>query len=128
WEGRCGGGGGWWGWRKGRRGKWIREELAIIRPPRHNLWICPCLCCIALCLRLNCEGSHLCVYMNTEWMRFPPPGKIFNVSQASVHYSFCYTLTPYDQLQPHAIAKSGFYIKFPLAMHTLKPPAALAQH
>src|SRR5208282_4458870 len=55
-------GGGWRGWRKGRRGKGIREELAIIRPPRRNLRICPCLCCIALCLRLNCEGSHLCVY------------------------------------------------------------------
>src|SRR5208282_1937317 len=55
-------GGGWGGWRKGGRGKGIREELAIVRPPRYNLWICPCLCCIALCLRLNCEGSHLCVY------------------------------------------------------------------
>ena len=46
---------------EGKEREWIREEFAIIRPPRHNLWICLCICCIALCSRLNCVGSHLCV-------------------------------------------------------------------
>ena len=32
-----------------------------------------------------------------------------------ITYSFCYTTTPYDQLQPHP--QSGFYIKLPLAMY-----------